>query len=175
MAERAAPSSFELVGGEQGPDPARFRRAVKRIPSLPRVRVRIAVPADPILRYGADVLYGQWREAGLGPRLVSESSKAEAWLRRAVAAYPQEEAIPADLLLGGSLDPAPGRGELVRSLGESRQRGTLERVDEQLGAAAAVIPVAWVADARLVSPRLRGWREDVLGDVDYEAVTTAAQ
>jgi len=30
-----------------------------------------------------------------------------------------------------------------------------------------VIPISWVADARLVSPRLRGWREDELGAVDY--------
>jgi hypothetical protein len=34
-----------------------------------------------------------------------------------------------------------------------------------------LIPIAWVADARLVSPRLRGWREDELGTVDYSRVT----
>ena len=34
-----------------------------------------------------------------------------------------------------------------------------------------VVPIAWVADARLVSPRLRGWREDDLGSVDYSRVT----
>lgn len=34
----------------------------------------------------------------------------------------------------------------------------------------AVVPIAWVADARLVSPRLRGWREDELGSVDYAVV-----
>ena len=33
-----------------------------------------------------------------------------------------------------------------------------------------VIPIAWVADARLVSPRLRGWREDQLGNVDYARI-----
>jgi hypothetical protein len=33
-----------------------------------------------------------------------------------------------------------------------------------------VVPIAWVADARLVSPRLRGWREDELGNVDYAGV-----
>jgi hypothetical protein len=33
-----------------------------------------------------------------------------------------------------------------------------------------LVPIAWVADARLVSPRLRGWREDELGDVDYSRV-----
>ena len=39
------------------------------------------------------------------------------------------------------------------------------------GRANALVPIAWVADARLVSPRLRGWREDELGSVDYGAVT----
>jgi hypothetical protein len=34
----------------------------------------------------------------------------------------------------------------------------------------ALVPIAWVADARLVSPRLRGWREDELGSVDYSRV-----
>jgi hypothetical protein len=32
------------------------------------------------------------------------------------------------------------------------------------------VPIAWAVDARLVSPRLRGWREDPLGSVDYAAV-----
>lgn len=34
-----------------------------------------------------------------------------------------------------------------------------------------VVPVAWAADARLVSPRLRGWHEDELGSVDYSRVS----
>jgi hypothetical protein len=33
-----------------------------------------------------------------------------------------------------------------------------------------VVPIAWVADVRLVSPRLRGWHEDELGSVDYAKV-----
>ena len=33
-----------------------------------------------------------------------------------------------------------------------------------------IVPIAWVADARLVSPRLRGWHEDELGSVDYARV-----
>jgi hypothetical protein len=33
-----------------------------------------------------------------------------------------------------------------------------------------IVPIAWVADARLVSPRLQGWREDELGAVDYTRV-----
>ncbi len=43
------------------------------------------------------------------------------------------------------------------------------------GPANALFPIAWVADARLVSPRLEGWREDELGSVDYGAVTLRGQ
>jgi hypothetical protein len=32
------------------------------------------------------------------------------------------------------------------------------------------IPISWVVDARLVSSRLQGWREDDLGAVDYSRV-----
>jgi hypothetical protein len=38
-----------------------------------------------------------------------------------------------------------------------------------------VIPIAWTVDARLVSPRLRGWREDDLGAVDYSRVRPLAR
>jgi hypothetical protein len=34
-----------------------------------------------------------------------------------------------------------------------------------------VVPLAWVAEARLVSPRVRGWRMDELGVVDYSDVS----
>ena len=36
------------------------------------------------------------------------------------------------------------------------------------------IPVSWALDARLVSPRLSGWREDALGAVDYTRVRSRA-
>ena len=45
----------------------------------------------------------------------------------------------------------------------------------QLGQGKQVVPIAWVADARLVSPRLRGWREDELGSVDYGRVRLRGQ
>jgi hypothetical protein len=48
------------------------------------------------------------------------------------------------------------------------------RALELLGGNELVVPIAWVADARLVSPRLRGWREDELGAVDYGAVRLRA-
>ena len=40
----------------------------------------------------------------------------------------------------------------------------------RLGGSGLVVPIAWVADARLVSPRLQGWSEDELGNVDYARV-----
>jgi hypothetical protein len=46
----------------------------------------------------------------------------------------------------------------------------LQALKQLAGPGERVVPVAWVADARLVSPRLRGWREDELGSVDYAAV-----
>jgi hypothetical protein len=61
----------------------------------------------------------------------------------------------------------------VRALGEHDQRRDLERADDALFDTAAVVPVAWAADARFVSPRLSGWREDRLGIVDYARVRVA--
>jgi hypothetical protein len=158
VAENRASAALGIAGVEPKPDPAAFRRAIHRIPSLPAVEVRIAVPDDPVLRYGANLLYGQWREAGLGPKLVSGTSSADADFRRVLAVYPQDEA-----LLGALGLPAP--------FGAIDQRSGFDRIDEQLRAAATVVPVCWVIDARLVSPALRGWREDLLGDVDYASVT----
>jgi hypothetical protein len=78
-----------------------------------------------------------------------------------------------NLLVGAWRDL--GLGALV---GGGRAAASLERLAapypklralEDLGGP-GVVPIAWVADARLVSPRLRGWREDELGNVDYAAV-----
>jgi hypothetical protein len=46
----------------------------------------------------------------------------------------------------------------------------LQALKQLAGPGERVVPIAWVADARLVSPRLRGWREDELGSVDYAPV-----
>jgi hypothetical protein len=92
-------------------------------------------------------------------------------LQRVLAVYPQEEAIPAELILRDRLQP---RDALLRALGATQQRDDLQLVDEGLWASARAVPIAWVVDARLVSPRLQGWREDVLGNVDYAAVRSRA-
>jgi hypothetical protein len=56
----------------------------------------------------------------------------------------------------------------------TEQGAALERLDGALRARGRVVPIAWVVDARLVSPRLEGWREDVLGNVDYSEVRSPA-
>jgi hypothetical protein len=152
--EGSAPAAFGLVGGTDQGDPAAFRRTVRSIPFLPNRTVRIAVPADPTLQYGARLLYAQWRELGLGVRLVGQKAPADADVLRVRAAYPQDEALVGLLGL-----PAP--------LAAVDQRPALDVLDVRLRKSALVIPVSWVADARWVSPRVRGWSQDVLGDVDY--------
>ncbi|MBA3736770.1 MAG: hypothetical protein H0W90_16530 [Actinobacteria bacterium] len=161
-------SASGFLGGEK-PDPAAFRRAVDAIPTLPRLSVPFAVPTDRTLRYGARLLYAQWRDVGLGPRLVSgPRARSAAGIRRALAAYPQQEALFAEIVPGDS------RAAFLRALGAAEQRTDLESLDEELRARASLIPVVWVVDARLVSPRLEGWREDVLGNVDYSGVRSLA-
>jgi hypothetical protein len=169
--ELEASGAFGLVGSDDERDPAEFRRAVKAIPSLPRVEVRVDVPAEPVLRFGANLLYAQWRDVGLGPRLVTEPARADASFQRVLAAYPQAEAIPAQLVLD---DDVGQRELLLRALAATQQQALLSQLDDELRDSAAVVPVAWVVDARLVSPRLQGWREDVLGNVDYSAVRSRA-
>ena len=169
--EQDGASAFGLVGAGPGADPARFRKAVHGIPSLPRVLVRIAVPRDPVLHFGARLLYANWRDLGLGPRLVGEGSGADASFRRLLAVYSQEEAIFAELTLGSGVG---SRADLVRALAATDQKEDLQRLDDRLRQSAAVVPIAWVVDSRLVSLRLEGWREDVLGNVDYAAVRSRA-
>ena len=171
ISELSGSSAYGFLGGEKA-DPARFRRALYAIPSLPRRVIRIYVPPLPALRAGARLLYAQWRDVGLGPQLsAGPLLPAHASLQRVLAVYPQEEAIPAELVLRNALKP---RDALLRALGAIQQRHDLERVDQGLWASARAIPIAWVVDARLVSPRLEGWREDVLGNVDYAVVRSRA-
>jgi len=169
--ELAGSSAYGFLGGEKA-DPARFRRALDAIPSLPRRWIRLYVPPEPALRAGARLLYAQWRDVGLGPTLsTGPLLPAHASFHRIIAAYPQEEAIAAELVLRDELKP---RSPLLRALGATQQHQDLEAVDEGLWVSARAIPIAWVVDARLVSPRLEGWREDVLGNVDYAVVRSRA-
>jgi hypothetical protein len=165
-------AAFGLVDPGEQQDPARFRDALKRIPSLPRVQVRIGVPSDPVLRFGARVVYAQWRDVGLGPVLVAESARnVTTDFTRLLAAYPQAEALLAEAVQRSGF----GRTDLLAAVLASTEQGAaLERLDGALRARGRVVPIAWVVDARLVSPRLEGWREDVLGNVDYSEVRSPA-
>jgi hypothetical protein len=164
-------SAYGFLGGEKA-KPARFRRALNAIKSLPRVQVRIGVPPDPALRYAARLLYADWRDVGLGPQLVGEPARSsDGSFRRLVAAYPQQEAIPVELVLRYGI---PARARVLRALAATQQNVELRRFDEELRANAFAVPIAWVVDARLVSPRLEGWREDALGNVDYAEVRPRA-
>ena len=76
-----------------------------------------------------------------------------------------------DLGLGAHVTTGRADARLERLLVPyPRERALLE-----LAGGRRVVPIAWVADARLVSPRLRGWREDALGSVDYARVRPLAR
>ena len=172
VSEAGGAAASSVVTTAKKVPPRAFRNALKAIGTLPRVRVRIGVPDDPGLQAGARLLYGDWRDIGLGPVLVSERAPAlDGSFDRWVAPYPQAEALPAELALRDRLG---SRALLLRALGAGDQAPALARFDADLRASARFVPVAWVVDARLVSPRLQGWREDALGDVDYAAVRSLA-
>jgi hypothetical protein len=161
--EGNAGSAVSLVSGsglDRNPASA-FRAAKRLIPALPPVRVNIAAEDDPVLRYGASLLIASWRDLGLGA-YAGTTAGADARFVRVSAPYPQDEALLAQV--------AP-RAELFAAL---NQNAALARADDALYANAAVVPVSWAVDARFVSPRVRGWREDRLGDVDYTRVTLNA-
>ena len=116
----AGSSAYGVLGGEQA-DPAAYRRALHAIPGLEQPAVRFDVPADPALRYGARLLWAQWRDNGLGPRLVSGvNAQADGGLQRIIAAYPQEEALTAQLVFedarraAGISAPCTRRGRAAR-------------------------------------------------------------
>jgi hypothetical protein len=106
------------------------------------------------------LLVAAWRDLGLGATLSANGR--DMVLLRLRAAYPQDEALLDEL---GPFPPV---------LGAVHQREAMKRVDESLFREALVIPIAWAVDARFVSPRVHGWREDRLGDVDYTRVTLDA-
>jgi hypothetical protein len=172
IGESRGAAALSVVRRATKANPRAFRKAVGAISNLPRVRVRIGVPPDDRLRYGAQLLYAQWRDVGLGPQLATEPARAlDGSLGRWFAAYPQDEALPAELALRDGVGSQP---LLLRALASGDQGPALAAFDDDLRASARFVPIAWAVDARLVSPRLRGWRQDALGDVDYSAVRSLA-
>lgn len=172
VAEERGVAALSVVDRDVKGAPRAYRRAVGAIATLPRVRVRIGVPADATLRYGARLLYAQWRDVGLGPQLATDPARAlDGSLARWFAPYPQAEALPAELALGARIG---SRTLALRALAASQQGAQLDAFDDDLHESARLVPISWVVDARVVSPRLRGWNEDALGDVDYAGVRSLA-
>ncbi|MHB8642170.1 MAG: periplasmic substrate-binding domain-containing protein [Gaiellaceae bacterium] len=153
VSESQAPAAVSLVPGwaPLRVRPSDFRVAKKKLLSLPLFRLR----SSPELAYGAALLAAAWRD--LHP--VAGDYRDPARLVRLAAPYPLDEAILAQVVSRPSV------------VGTQAQHDAFVRADDALYASAHVIPIAWVVDARLVSPRVQGWREDSLGEVDYARVT----
>jgi hypothetical protein len=120
-----------------------------------------------------------------GAKIARAAALAFARARKQIGSLPHvavrfaEPADP-DLAYGENLLVAAWRDiGLGPYVGKGRPDATFERVLAPYARTAALrqavgarkfIPIAWVVDARLVSPRLKGWREDDLGAVDYTRV-----
>ena len=154
--EHAARMAWGLLPGAPVGPALRLRDFRRHVRSLPPVQLRIGARGDE-LRYGAELLAANWREVGLGPRVVPDAPNTFERLR---AGYDAPEA----LFLALEPNPSP---LLRQALAARDPLPYLRRLDARLRSSAAVVPVSWVASARLVSPRLRGWRRDRLGAVDY--------
>jgi hypothetical protein len=152
--ESQAPAAVSLVPGwaPLRARPRDFRTAKDKLLSLPLFRLHWS----PDLAYGAALLTATWRDL----HVRADVYRDPAQLVRLAAPYPLDEAI-----LPQVIQPAP------TILGAHAQHAAFVRADEALYASARVIPIAWAVDARLVSARVRGWREDSLGEVDYARVT----
>jgi hypothetical protein len=177
VAERAGGPALGLVpggGDEERAAPKLVRAQRERVASLPPVGVAVATDPRAPLPFAADQIVATWRDSGLGARVAGGA--AGATLRRLRAHYALPEGLLAALLVPQDRTnpwrsrPSPARALLLRALAASDPRDPLARADAELARTAAVVPLAWIGEPRLVSRRLRGWRQDTLGDVDYARV-----
>src|SRR4051812_42380646 len=188
--EGAAPAAYGLASPRPTGPGRSAQAARKSVGSLPPVAVPVAVENRPDLVYAAQLAVAQWRDVGLGAslqplpaaRFREEVAAAHpgAWFGRVLAPYPQTEALLGQVLLPrGGRNPWPAADSaaaatLRAAMAAPDEGARLAQADEQLRRDAAVVPLADVADVRLVSPRLENWREDELGSVDYTRVRARA-
>ena len=158
--ERAAGPAYGLLRDDPVVKPPNPRRFFPYATGLAQPRVRLSPGRDAELAYGAGLLAADWRDSGLHAHVVRSAPDT---FERLVAAYAEPEGIFL------TLEPRPGP-LLRQAVAASDPLPILRRIDARLRASAAIVPVAWVASARLVSSRLRGWRQDGLGAVDYTKV-----
>jgi hypothetical protein len=124
-----------------------------------------------------------------GAKIARAAALAFTRARKQIGSLPKvavrfAEPSDPDLAYGESLLVAAWRDiGLGAYVAEGRPDATFERVLAPYPKTAAlrqavgkrkIIPISWVVDARLVSPRLEGWREDDLGAVDYTRVRSLA-
>ncbi|HKD34914.1 MAG TPA: hypothetical protein VKB73_15870 [Gaiellaceae bacterium] len=124
-----------------------------------------------------------------GAKIARAAALAFARARKQIGSLPKVAvrfSVPADpdLAYGQNLLVAAWRDiGLGAYTGKGHADATFERVLAPYPSTAALrqavgarpfIPISWVVDARLVSSRLQGWREDDLGAVDYSRVRSLA-
>ena len=120
-----------------------------------------------------------------GAKIARAAALAFARARNQIGSLPKvavrfERPADPDLAYGENLLVAAWRDiGLGAYVGGGRPDATFERVLAPYPMTSALreavgnrpfIPISWVVDARLVSPRLKGWREDDLGVVDYTRI-----
>jgi hypothetical protein len=125
------------------PAPSELRRRAREVDPL-HFPVRIAGG------YEAQLLAAWWREAGLDVRVRARGTNAR--FERVLAPFPSDEALFVAILGRGARGKQPAQ------------------LDRELRDRAEIVPIAWVAGAELVSPRLEGWSQDDLGRTDYSRV-----
>jgi hypothetical protein len=124
-----------------------------------------------------------------GSKIARAAALAFSRARKQIGSLPEvamrfREPADPDLAYGEDLLIAAWRDiGLGPYVAKARPDATFERVLAPYPRTAAlrgavgnrkIIPISWVVDARLVSPRLKGWREDDLGAVDYTRVISLA-
>jgi len=142
--EDAAGPAYGLLRSAPAVKRPTLRELKRRAKELPRVHIRIAGG------YEAELLAAWWREAGV--RVVVSRKGANAWFERRVAPYAEDEAL------------------FVALLGKAARGRSLPELDASVRRRAELVPISWVAGAKLVSRRLTGWRQDERGTTDYSAV-----
>lgn len=152
--------AFGFLPGSPQPPATNYREAKSRIRTLVQPRVRVAGDPEPV-----SIVVADWRDLGLGA-VVDGSGTAR--FERLTALYPGAEG----LLL--ALQPRPG-ALLREALAARDPAPALGRLDARLRRTATVVPLARVVGARLVSPRLAGWRQDALGLADYLRVRVTSR
>jgi hypothetical protein len=146
--EDAAGPAYGLLRSAPPVKRPTLRELRRRAKALPRVQVRLAGG------YEAELLAAWWRETGVD--IVARTAGANAWFERHLAPYGADEALFVDLL------------------GRSARGRKLAPLDAAVRRRAELVPISWVAGAKLVSRRLAGWRQDELGTTDYSSVRIRA-